>query len=261
MPKRAPAESSAPPDNIADIIRRVERISRENEQLLRRLVEGERRYRGLAKAVWEVQEQERRRLARELHDGIGQLLTALKTQLLRLHQQAAADGLQEALHYAVSLTDNALHDTRELSRLLRPPVLDDLGLAAALSWLGRTIRERTALTVDVRTDIPARLDASLETLVFRAVQEALTNVVKHAATKQASVRAEAREARLHVVVRDAGKGFNSDSIRTADGLGLRGIQDRVELFGGTLHVESRPGAGTTITLELPLDNPPEARRA
>src|SRR5947207_15792015 len=153
-----------------DIIDRVRAITRENERLFQRLIEGERRFRGLAKAVWKVQEDERRRLARELHDGLGQTLTALTNQLERLQRRLGgrddAD-LAGRLADSVEMARLALNEIRELSRLLRPPVLDDLGLPAALSWLARTLEQRTGLRVEVTLDgLEERLDPDLETLIF-----------------------------------------------------------------------------------------------
>ena len=178
-----------------DIVDRVRHITRENERLFARLIEGERRFRGLAKAVWKVQEDERRRLARELHDGLGQTLTALTNQLERLQRKLEDRGsgpdlgeLTGGLADSVEMARLALNDSREMSRLLRPPVLDDLGLAAALSWLARTLEQRTNLRVELTVEgIEERLDPELETLVFRLVQEALTNVIRHSGVRQAAV--------------------------------------------------------------------------
>jgi len=177
IPPPLPRQSADP---MHDIVDRVRDITRANERLFARLIEGERRFRGLAKAVWKVQEDERRRLARELHDGLGQTLTALTHQLERLREKAGgAPGaagslppdLMDRLGDSVELARLALNESRELSRLLRPPVLDDLGLAAALSWLARTLEERTGLKVDLDLDpFDQRLDPDLETLVFRLIQ-------------------------------------------------------------------------------------------
>ncbi|MFP5285510.1 MAG: sensor histidine kinase, partial [Thermoanaerobaculia bacterium] len=171
-----------------EIVDRVRQITSENERLFARLIEGERRFRGLAKAVWKVQEDERRRLARELHDGLGQTLTALTLQLERLQQKLGEGDARELAADAVETARLALNETRELSRLLRPPVLDDLGLPAALSWLARTLEQRTGLRVELTLDgLEERLDPEVETLVFRLVQEALTNVLRHADVDRATV--------------------------------------------------------------------------
>lgn len=283
---------------LHEIVGRVREITRANEHLFARLIEGERRFRGLAKAVWKVQEDERRRLARELHDGLGQTLTALTHQLERLREKASAKTSDDTgravladitarLADSVEMARLALNETRELSRLLRPPVLDDLGLAAALSWLARTLEQRTGLKVELALDIeteveskvgseigpevetategglpdgfPAsgRLDPDLETLVFRLVQEALTNVLRHAAVDRAQVAVRRAGGALELRVADAGRGFDPAAVLLggAAGSGLRGMRDRLELFGGRLEIASAPGQGTLVSATVPLVSP------
>lgn len=252
-------ETAETADPMGDIVGRVRDITRANERLFARLIEGERRFRGLAKAVWKVQEEEQRRLARELHDGVGQTLTALTHQLERLREKlegAVAPDLAARLADSVEMARLALNETRELSRLLRPPVLDDLGLAVALSWLARTLEQRTDLKVELAIEeLDERLDPDLETLVFRLVQEALTNVLKHAGVGRARVAVRRAGEMLHLEVADAGKGFDSRAVLlggAAAGSGLRGIRDRLELFGGRLDLRSSPGNGTVLSAVVPL---------
>lgn len=240
-----------------DIALQVRRIRKENRALFARLVDGEKRFRRLAKAVWMVQEEERRALARELHDGIGQTLTALKNQLERVRQRDEDGALADLLADSVELASLALNDTRELSRLLRPAVLDDLGLDPALRWLSRTLGKRAALRIEVDCDLgEERLEPDVETLVFRVVQEALTNIIKHAQTSEAWVRVDRHPPGLRVQIRDEGTGFDPDrALRGAaasESLGLRGMRDRLELFGGRMDVASSPGQGSTITMSVPL---------
>ncbi len=247
-------------DPMHDIVDRVRDITRANERLFARLIEGERRFRGLAKAVWKVQEDERRRLARELHDGLGQTLTALTHQLERLREKAGDSlppDLVARLGDSVELARLALNESRELSRLLRPPVLDDLGLAAALSWLARTLEERTGLKVDLDLDpFDQRLDPDLETLVFRLVQESLTNVLRHAGVGEAQVAVRRVGDVLELRVADAGRGFDPRDFLAAGaattGSGLRGMRDRLELFGGHLEIVSEPGHGALVSAVVPL---------
>lgn len=273
----APPPEEPPAAGEPDVLARVRRIARENERLFEELLGAERRYRGLARAVWNVQEEERRRLARELHDGIGQTLTALKNHLDHLAGKAAAAGSRfaEDLAAAAETAGGAVHETRELSRLLRPPVLDDLGLVPALGWLARTIEKRTGLAVELTVDGelaeaeggPARLEPDLETLVFRVVQEALTNTLKHSGARHAAVALAADAATVCVRIADAGAGFDPDATLdgapAAPGVGLAGMRDRVELFGGRLALSSAPGRGTEIELTVPRtpseDRPPWAR--
>jgi two-component system, NarL family, sensor kinase len=261
----------------ADVLARLRRIARENERLFEELLGAERRYRGLARAVWNVQEEERRRLARELHDGIGQTLTALKNHLDHLAGKAAAAGsrFSEDLAAAAEMAGGAVHDTRELSRLLRPPVLDDLGLVPALRWLVRTLEKRTGLAIELTvggelaadggavaggaTEPPARLEPDLETLVFRVVQESLTNTLKHSGAQRAAVSLTADAAAVRVRIADAGAGFDPDAtldaVPAATGVGLPGMRDRVELFGGRLTLTSAPGRGTEVELRVPRTPP------
>ena len=249
-------------DPMQDIVGRVRDITRANERLFARLIEGERRFRGLAKAVWKVQEEEQRRLARELHDGLGQTLTALTLQLERLREKLEGALPPEAaahLDDAVETARLALNETREMSRLLRPPVLDDLGLAAALSWLARTLEQRTGLKVELAFDPrDERLDSDLETLVFRLVQEALTNVLRHAGVDRARVAVQRAGELIALRVADAGRGFDPAAALGggAAGSGLRGMRDRLELFGGRLEIVSAPGQGTRLAAELPLTEIP-----
>jgi two-component system NarL family sensor kinase len=254
-----PWETRESPDPLGDIASRVRDITRANEQLFARLIEGERRFRGLAKAVWKVQEDERRRLARELHDGLGQTLTALTHQLERLREKLDGEvpaELTARLDDSVEMARLALHETRELSRLLRPPVLDDLGLGVALGWLGRTLEQRTGLKVELELHgLDERLDSDLETLVFRLVQEALTNVLKHAGVDCAKVAVRRAGGLLDLSVSDAGSGFDPESLLASGGTagsGLRGMRDRLELFGGRLALTSIPGEGTVLSAVVPL---------
>jgi two-component system NarL family sensor kinase len=257
-----------PKDPVQELLARAGQVARDSQQLLRELLGSERRFRALAKAVWQVQEQERRRLARELHDGIGQELTALKNQLELLAREAAGDGagrLGARLGAAVEMAGRALQDTRELSRLLRPPILDDLGLLPALSWLARTLRESAGLEVRIAGDgVDDRLDPDLEILVFRVAQEALTNVLKHSGARDAALLLVRRGGWLELEITDAGGGFDAartlDPARGAAGSGLRGMRDRLELFGGRLRITSAPGAGTRLHAAVPLPpgQPPAA---
>ena len=252
---------TGPIDPMDAVVERVKQITRDNERLFEELISGERRFRLLARSVWKVQEDERRRLARELHDGLGQTLTALKNQLEILRQQAGDrldDELAARLTDSVELAAESVQETRELSRLLRPQLLDDLGLAPALRWLARTVTQRTGVPVELLVeDLPEGLDPELETLAFRLVQEALNNVVKHGGAKvEAEVELGCRDGELKIEVRDGGVGFETASIfepaDAAVGSGLRGMRDRAELFAGRLELESAPGRGTRVRVEIPL---------
>ena len=241
-----------PPDDPAAI----GRLRADYDLLVRRLETSDGQFRRLGRSVLRVQEEERRRIARELHDGIGQNLTALKHQLSLLAASTRDPALAAALDAGVDLCARTLADTRELSRLLRPQVLDDLGLAAALRGLARTVGEPAGVDVAVEIDdaLPA-LDDERQTLVFRVAQEALTNVVRHAATRTASISLAARAGHLVLDVTDEGRGFDvaAATARASAGgsAGLGGMRDRVALHGGTLRIEST-GAGTRVQAAIPV---------
>lgn len=236
--------------SLVAILDQLQDIAADNEKLAQQLAEGEYRFRRLAKAVWQVQEEERRTFALELHDGIGQLLTALINHL----KHAGDEATEEDARKSVELATTALAEVRRLSRALRPSVLDDLGLHAALRWLTRTTSEASGL--DVSLDWPdetPELDEESETLVFRIVQEALTNVVKHAGATRARILIGREDGRLRVSIMDNGRGFDADAVMSATdrGFGARGMRDRAELFGGKLGIRSAPNEGTSVTLDLP----------
>jgi two-component system, NarL family, sensor histidine kinase DevS len=196
----------------------------------------------------EGQELERRRLARELHDETGQALTSILLGLKTLEQQVGSEPLAELRE----LVGSALADVRRLTTELRPPALDDFGLEPALERLARMTGERGGLDVHVSVAAPAgTLQASQETTIYRIVQEALTNVVKHASARTVSVLVTAAGGAVRTVIEDDGVGFSPESVR-ADALGLVGMRERVLLLGGRFEAHSSPGAGTTLLAELPL---------
>lgn len=256
-----PAGSSEAEDFRQAVLRQVEALTADNQRLLQSVVRSERRFRTLAKSVWHVQEEERRRLARELHDGIGQTLTALANQLQRILDDARGAGnlgLEHRLGDALELTRTSLHDTRELSRLLRPTLLDDLGLDAALNWLARTLSERTGLAIDLRSGLDEqRLHPDIETLVFRITQEALTNVIRHARARSASIVVQRRGDMLILRIEDDGTGLDAQALAEAErggtSGGIRGMRDRAELFGGRLELRADSGHGTIVQMTLTLD--------
>jgi signal transduction histidine kinase len=218
--------------------------------LLQRLEANEREFRRLGRAVWRVQEDERRRLARELHDGLGQNLTALKHRLAQIAGELGDDALRRRLETAIALCSGALEDTRQLSRLLRPPILDDLGLEPALRWLARSIRESGGPEIVVEIESLPALDGELQTLVFRIAQEALNNAARHARASSVLLRLVAQDARLQLQVIDDGAGF--DPVATARGSGLSGMRERLRLHGGHLDLRSAPGHGTRLRASVPL---------
>lgn len=212
-----------------------ERVSRET---MRRVIEG--------------QELERRRLARELHDETGQALTSILLGLKAI--RGARDDVSAAKAEAEvrSLVVQALQDVRRLAVELRPAALDDFGLVPALERLAQTARERAGLDVYVQASLSARrLPGEVETVLYRLVQEALTNVLKHADAHAVTIFLSLQDGVVHALVEDDGHGFAAGERR--DGaLGLLGMQERLSLLGGEVEIESAPGAGTTVRAQLPL---------
>lgn len=225
------------------------------QRLLQRLEANEREFRRLGRAVWNVQEDERRRLARELHDGLGQNLTALKHHLFQLQDQLPPQQpqLHEQLAAAVSMCAEALEDTRHLSRLLRPPILDDLGVEPALHWLARSIDASGPMAVVVEIEPLPALDGELQTLLFRIAQEALNNAAKHAAAGSVLLRLVARGGDLHLQVIDDGIGCDPEAAVRSGGSGLSGMRERLRLYGGRLELRAAPGEGTRLRAVVPLN--------
>jgi signal transduction histidine kinase len=230
------------------------RLQAQYERLLQRLEANERDFRRLGRSVWKVQEDERRRVARELHDGLGQTLTALKHRLARLIDELPDDaGITHAgLADAMATCSEALEDTRQLSRLLRPPILDDLGLQPALQWLARSIEQGGRMVVVLELEPLPPLDSELQTLLFRVAQEALTNASKHARAASVLLRLVERDGRLDLQVIDDGVGCDPERA-LRDGNGLGGLRERLRLHGGTLQLRSEPGQGMRLRASVPLD--------
>ncbi|MFI5459328.1 MAG: ATP-binding protein [Isosphaerales bacterium] len=212
----------------------------------------------LLKQVMSAREEEQRRIARDLHDGIGQSLTSL---LLGLRVAAEVPTLEEArarLGELRGITASLLDEVRRLARGLRPSVLDDLGLAAVLERYAADYTQAHGIAVDVYApDLAlARLPAEVETALYRIAQETLTNVLKHAAAKAVSLVVRRESSGVHLTVEDDGRGFDNDALlRTpgaGKGLGLLDIRERAALLNGSVTLESRPGSGTTVHVCIPL---------
>lgn len=232
-------------------------LRRQYQELLDRLQRNEREFRRLGRAVWRVQEDERRRLARDLHDGVGQNLTALKHRLAAMTQALPGDDpLRQDLEDAIALCGDTLEDTRELSRLLRPPILDDLGLEAAVRALCRSLAQASGLDIGVDIQPLPALDSDLQTLVFRVAQEALSNAVRHAQARSVLVRIVASGGLLQLQVADDGRGCDPVAALASGGSGLGGMRERVRLYDGQLELRSAPGEGTRLRAVVPLGERP-----
>lgn len=247
-------------DAVASLNRRIEELMRQHAALLTRLQQDQNRTRHLARSVWRIEEEARRRIARELHDGVGQNLVALMRQLDTIGAQLPANATEgrDGLRRLRELAQVTLDDTRSLSRLLRPQILDDLGLDAALRWLARSI-DGMRVDLDLPEELPV-LDDETSTLLFRVSQEALSNAARHARASRVVIAITVRPggSSLRMDIRDDGRGCDVEKAlaagREGNGGGLGGIRDRVDLFDGRLSLQSEPGQGFNICIELPLRN-------
>jgi signal transduction histidine kinase len=205
----------------------------------------------------ETQEVERRHLARELHDQIGQSLTAVEINLQAAQQVSVSPALAAPLEESLKIIARIQEQVRELSFELRPSLLDHVGLAAALRWYSNQQARRAGFRVRFRADsIPSRVDPTVETACYRVAQEALTNVVRHAQATHVTVELNQAGESLRLLIRDDGAGFDllaaRQRAREGAGLGLLGMEERVSLVGGHLEYKSRPAEGTEILAWFPL---------
>ena len=212
----------------------------------------ERVSRDAVRRVVEAQELERARLARELHDETGQALTSILLGLKSLEDRVDSDDGRTAVTELRDLVVSTMQDVRRLAVELRPAALDDFGLVPAIERFRDSVEEQGGLTVDVQSPLgDERLPSQAETALYRIAQEALNNVVKHAAATRVTVRLSRSDKTVVLAVQDDGKGFEPGSVRDG-GLGLVGMRERVALLGGRLTVESSEGGGTLLKAEVPL---------
>jgi signal transduction histidine kinase len=215
----------------------------------------------LLEKVITAQEEERKRIARELHDETGQALTSLMVGLKVLEGAASLQEVQEKASQLRAVAAQTLDSVHRLALELRPSVLDDLGLVAAMQRYAKDWGENFGLSVDFQaTGLDRRLSPQVETTVYRVVQEALTNVARHAEAQDVSVLLEYRGDSVVCIVEDDGRGFDVSRVLKANDmrrLGLYGMQERISLVGGKLVVESSAGVGTTVFVEIPLDVAPQ----
>jgi len=229
------------------------RLERQGRQRYRVLADNRRELEKLSARLLDVQEQERRSISRELHDEVGQSLEALLVDLGRLSTlvSPADQAIREQITRVKSLAENSVKTVRDIALLLRPSMLDDLGLIPALEWQAREISRRSDMEVEVHSEmVSEKLPDETKICVYRLVQEALNNAATHAAAKNARVSVVQTPEKLRVEIIDDGLGFDSRRVR---GMGLLGMEERVKRLGGTLSIESRAGQGTSLKAELPLD--------
>lgn len=221
---------------------------------LKEVTDAKHELRSLSARLMEIQENERKRISRELHDAVGQVMAGIQFELHGL-AVALADSpapLRGRVDRVRGLVENAVAMVRNMALLLRPSMLDDLGLVAALNWQANEISRSTGVRIEITDALPAELPEEHKVCIFRVVQEALTNVCRHARASSVEISVAGRDREVEVIIRDDGRGFR---VPSPGGLGLLGIEERVESLGGTFTICSEPGKGTTIQAQLPLPAP------
>ena len=216
-------------------------------------LQAQRELKQLSKRLVDAEERERRAISRELHDEVGQSLSALLIDVENLAEMPSEGGaFRQGLQKIRTLAENCVNEVRNMALLLRPSMLDDLGLVAALDWQAREVSKRTGMLVDTMDEnVSENLPEDYKTCVYRIVQEALNNCSKHAYAKNVRVVLRQEPNHLRVTIEDDGKGFDASRVR---GLGLVGMNERVSQLGGVLKVESDPARGTRLRVDLPLPN-------
>jgi signal transduction histidine kinase len=230
----------------------IVRLDRQTRVRYVELARSQRALRELSTRLVDAQETERRAISRELHDEVGQSLGALLVDIGRLSTTLSGDHpeVKPQLDNLKSVAERTFQSVRNIALLLRPSMLDDLGLAAALEWQGREVSRRSDIEVSVESEsVPEDLPDEHKIYIYRLVQEALNNAVRHSGARNAKVVVEQQAKSIVVRVTDDGRGF--DPARTR-GMGILGMEERVKRLGGTLRMESEAGKGTVVTAEFPL---------
>lgn len=234
-------------------IRRVTTLETRHDVQRSQIEETQNNLRRLSQRLVDAQESERQALSRELHDEVGQAMTALGIELGNMEKIHDSDpvAFRTMMEDAKRLNADTMRTIRDLAMGLRPSMLDDLGLEAALEWQGREFSRRTSVpaTIHVHADLNELTDAQ-KTCIYRVVQEALTNCARHAQASKVDVSVSSHADRIHVRVQDDGIGFNSSG-PAHGGLGLLGIQERVKALQGTVKISSQPKRGTSIMVQIP----------
>jgi signal transduction histidine kinase len=238
-----------------------ENLERESADRFTELVEANRQLEGLSARLMEVQEEERTRLSRELHDEIVQNLAVLKMEIIQAQRLTAMSGIaREPLLRARELAERTVKTVRDISVLLRPSLLDDLGLCPALQWQAEEFSRRTGVHCDFSGDeIEETLPDAIKTCVYRVTQEALRNCEKHSRASRVQVAIRRHSGKLVVQVEDNGVGFPSSGGKSPRSLGLVGMRERAAIVGGALTVENKSTGGAIVRLSVPLPARTEVR--
>jgi len=231
--------------------RHILHLARDADLRYRQAALAQAKLKELSARLVEAQEQERRAISRELHDEVGQSLSALLMELGNLGAVAPGDAeLRSHVESIRKLAEGSVNVVRNMALLLRPSMLDDLGLVPALQWQARELSKRTGLAVTVDAEgVADDLPEDLKTCIYRVVQEALHNCARHAFARSVRIQVAQENGRIHLSVLDDGQGFDGTRVR---GLGLLGMEERVTHLGGRFHLQSEVGHGTRLRIEIPL---------
>ncbi|MBW7888252.1 MAG: PAS domain S-box protein [Bacteroidetes bacterium] len=213
--------------------------------------------RALTVRLQTVREEERTFIAREIHDDLGQALTGLRMDLVWLNKQTIKldESAQKRLRSMMELIDTTIHKVRKIATDLRPGILDDLGLAAAIEWQGKDFHERTGINFAFQSSIDdVEIDEKRTTAFFRIFQESLTNVVRHAKAKNVSIHLRQEGNNILLTVQDDGKGISQHEINNPRSVGFLGMRERAAVFGGEVSVIGIPSKGTTVLVKIPLSS-------
>lgn len=228
---------------------------RQRKRAVEKLRQSHQQLRALTAYLQHVREEERTRIAREVHDELGQALTGLKMDVSWLAGRLPRRfrELAEKARVMADHIDATIQTVRRIATELRPGILDDLGLVAAIEWQAAEFQRRTGIRCVVACSIPDTLwDQDFNTAFFRIFQEVLTNIVRHAGANEVNVELAWRADRLVLTVRDNGRGITEEEITNTKSIGLLGIRERAELLGGSVSFQGAPGRGTTVTASIPL---------
>ena len=256
--KQIEQELAAYHNHLEAVIKeRTRQVTMSTNQLISEIEEHKKtqaQLRNLSQRIQEVREEEKTRISREVHDELGQSLTALKMDLLRLNRHLADKDAESRLNLMVDLVDTTLLSVQRIAMELRPPILDAFGLVEAMTWQAGEYQKRFDLTIETSAlkDIP-EVSPALKTALFRVFQESMTNIVRHAGASQARLSLGEKNGVIQLVIEDNGSGIGAEKVTDSQSLGLIGMRERLSPFGGEITFSGVPGQGTTLTVTLPLE--------
>jgi signal transduction histidine kinase len=240
---------------LDQVIEKLKHEIEERKKVEEKLNESYKQIRSLSEHLQNIREEERTRIAREIHDELGQLLTVLKMDIGWLNKKInnTSDGMKEKLKDISQLVDTTVQSVRRISSELRPSLLDDLGLVAAMEWHLKEFEHRTNIkTFFQEPEEDLELSDGVKTGLFRIFQESLTNVARHAQASEIHVSLTNYDGMLRLSIQDNGTGFDPQMVSEKRTLGILGMKERTEMMGGEYQIQTETGKGTTITVRLPV---------